>query len=94
MLPIWQGSSRIRPLHRLLDSNGHSKIYNPNCKILMRQRSGLERGTDIRKIAEIVEIVGLKVSNSSAKTQKENDVAPRLTLSLPTLLLCEAGQEH
>ena len=36
MLPIWQGSLRIRPLHRLLDSNGHSKIYNPNCKILMR----------------------------------------------------------
>ena len=54
------------------------------------------KGVDATKkwIADIVEIVGLKVSNSSAKTQKENAVAPRLTLSLPTLLLCEAGQEH
>ena len=50
--------------------------------------------TRVANIADIVEIVGLKVSNSSVKTQKENDVAPRLTLSLPTLLLCEAGQEH
>ena len=50
--------------------------------------------TRVANIADIVEIVGLKVSNSSAKTQKENAVAPRLTLSLPTLLLCEAGQEH
>ena len=50
--------------------------------------------TSVANIADIVEIVGLKVSNSSAKTQKENDVVPRLTLSLPTFLLCEAGQEH
>ena len=36
MLPIWQGSFRIRPLHRLLDSNGHSKIHN-DLKVKMCQ---------------------------------------------------------
>ena len=39
--------------------------------------------TRVANIADIVEIVGLKVSNRSAKTPRENDVAPRLTLSLP-----------